>query len=77
MEIILLTGKGCYMSERVSRQEVERVIESLVYKKRSIQDYPVSPKGYPSYEFKLAQLEQVDKDLDKFRALRSKLIKGK
>jgi hypothetical protein len=65
------------MSKRFSRQEVERVIESLNYKRRSIDDKPVGPKGYPSYEFKLGQLEQVNDDLKKFRALRSELLKGK
>jgi hypothetical protein len=63
------------MSEQLTRQEVERAIESLEYKRRSIEDYPVSPTGYPSYEFKLSQLEQVNNDLKKFRALRSELRK--
>ena len=65
------------MSTQFSRQEIERIINSLEYKRRAIEDYPIGPLGYPSYEFKLSQQKQVNDDLEKCRALRSKLSKGK
>lgn len=60
------------MDVQLNRGLIERVLEALEYKRTRIQNY----QGYPSYEFKLKQLEQVNEDLAKFRAIRDTLPKN-
>ena len=44
------------------------ILESLAYTKQKFQDY-----SYPSYEFKLQRIADVNEVIDKIRALRDAL----
>jgi len=59
------------MDKQLTREEIGRMLEQLAYKRLSIENY----QHYPSYEFKLSQLKQVNDDMEKLRAMRNSLPK--
>ena len=52
--------------------ELEMIIDSLKYKKKAYEDYPIGD-GYPSYEFKLTQIRVVEALISKVQDARRDL----
>ncbi len=59
------------MGKQLTAAEIERMLESLNYKRMSIENY----QHYPDYQFKLSQLEQVNRDMKKLRTMKRELSK--
>ncbi|MGH9643711.1 MAG: hypothetical protein ACRD3Q_14975 [Terriglobales bacterium] len=55
------------MGEDLNSADFDLIIESLNHYKTNIENY----RGYPSYEFKRAQLERVESVLRKLNAVRA------
>ena len=55
--------------------DVHFILESLQYTKKAFQEYPVGPKGYPNYEFKLKRLKDVESRIEKIRKIIDELKK--
>ena len=56
--------------------DVDFILESLEHTKKTFQEYPIGPSGYPNHEFKLKRLKDVESRIEKMRKIRDELKKG-
>lgn len=56
--------------------DVDFILESLQHTKKAFQEYPLGPEGYPSHEFKLKRLKDVEDRIEKMRKIRDRLKKN-
>lgn len=54
----------------LTAEEIQIIIRSLDYSKQKITNTPIGKAGYPSYEFKQAQLKEISQVLTKLRNIR-------
>ena len=55
------------MTDRLTTEELDLILESLRHTKQAFADY----KDYPSYEFKQARVAIVESVIEKIRAIRN------
>jgi hypothetical protein len=55
------------MTDLLTTEELDLILESLRYTKQNFADY----KDYPSYEFKQAQVARVEGVIEKVRGIRN------
>jgi len=58
---------------QLTLHDIEFILESLSFTRMKFDNYPVGQNGYPTYQFKLARLKEVDDITGKLRAMRRKL----